>query len=137
MTKQLKYFLFISIFVAIHFSGCKKIPFDSRNKYWGKWKFTYSYYSWTYGSGTSNHVSGDYDGQITYDKKDDKKNTIIINYAPGLSAIFDVINETNLTCCGGDGKFINKKNVSFSISSSQCNLAMGGGTYYTVTGTKK
>lgn len=137
LAKQVKYLLILSVFVAIHFSGCKKIPFDNRNKFCGKWKFSYSYYSWTYGVGTYGNESGNYDGQITYDRKDENKNSIIINYAPGLTATFELFNDNNLKSCGGDGKFINKKFISFNISSSQCDLAMGGGTYYTVNGTKQ
>ena len=136
MKLNLKYYLIATIIFLFLFSNCKKIPFDSRNELWGDWNFHYEFYSWKIGVGQYGQTSGDYKGKITYDKKDKNKNTLQINYIDGTTRNFEIDNQGNITCCGGSGKIENNNSISFSMETNACDHAMGGGTNYTVTGTK-
>jgi hypothetical protein len=116
--------------------GCKKKPFDPRNKYCGKWKFTSSSYNWTYGQGATSPTMDEFDGEVYYDKKD-KSNLIIIKLNTGWKTTFEIDGSGKITSCGSYGKFDSKDKVSFEYSSSACTLALGGGSYSSFTGTKK
>jgi hypothetical protein len=135
INKFTKYFCFVLIIISGLFQGCKKIPFDSRNKYWGDWKFTCSSYSWSYPQGAGNTITEEFTGKIYYDKGKDKK-SIIIEYNSN-KMLFEVDYDGNLIGCGSSGKFESENSVSFDYSSSACTLALGAGSYATFKGTKK
>jgi hypothetical protein len=135
--KHLKYFYILFILIIEFFSGCKKIPFDDRNKYYGDWKFTYTYHSWRYGQGVSSPITEEYEGKIVYDKNEKNKRSIVITCASYITMSFDLNENGTIVGCGASGKFTDKRNVSFTYSTSACSYALGGGTDYTFIGVKK
>jgi hypothetical protein len=117
--------------------GCKKIPFDKRNKYLGDYHFTNSYFTWNITPYQSPTTTAEYDGKVSYDKKSNK-NVIDIEFAPSLVYRFEINDNGEITICGGGGKFENKNKVTFDYSSHSCpGNGLGGGIVYSVTGDKK
>jgi len=116
--------------------GCKKIPFDDRNKYIGNYHFIYNYYSWS-GSTMSPVTYEEYDGRVYYNKSE-SKDIIKIEFAPDKIFEFTYEEGGTINICGGSGLFATKKDVSFEYLSSSCpGSGLGGGIKYNVIGQKK
>ncbi len=133
--KSLLAFLFISL-VLINFS-CKKNVFDFRNKYVGDYEFVYTYSSWqmnlgVYASGTNN-----YSGRVYYDKNTKDKIKIEYNNST-LDLGIDKDGNLSLACGTSAGKFESKSKLTINSSSNACpGGGLGGGTNYSLIGTKK
>ncbi len=131
--KILKYFLVLSILTI----GCEKTPFDYRNKFCGLYDFRYTAISWTSTNGYYSAIDGTYSGKVFYDKKA-SPDQIIINFTDSRTVIFAIDRQGKATGCGGSGQFEKRKAVTFQYETSSCpGGGHGGGTNYTVTGTRK
>jgi len=127
---------FLILFSLIFSSACKKNPFDFRSKYTGDYEFTYSYSSWNINVGVYDADTLYYAGNIYYEN--DGK--IIINYYSGTELELGIDKDGNLSlsCGASAGKFDNSSSVSIDYSTGSCpGSGLGGGTNYTIRGTKK
>ena len=124
------------IFISV---GCKKQPFDYRNKYIGKFNFVYSYRSWTM-QGTYASDTIYYSGKIYYDISSEDK--IKLDYDQNATLELDINKngELSLPCGVTIGKFDNNDQVTLNYGSNSCSGGgggLGGGTNCSLTGTRK
>jgi hypothetical protein len=126
--KLVPIFLF-GIFL-INSYGCKKTPFDYRNKYVGDWDITTKWSSFNMLDSTRNHGQYSYVGEVWYD--DEGK--IKIKCSDSQTYDFDISEEGKLSILGFNayGEFRDDNNLEFYVSSG----GMGGGTSSTVVGIK-
>ena len=126
-------FIGLSVFALF---GCKKIPFDFRNKYCGDYNFVYSYSLWQYGIGVYDADTIYYSGKVYYDKKGNIK----INYDANSTLELGIEKNGNLRLdCGAlIGKFENKSKLELNYSTNTCgNGALGASSSFSIIGTKK
>lgn len=125
----------VIILIVLSAFGCKKRPFDFRNKYVGDYDITYSYSSWQLNSGVYNSDTLSTGGKVYYDKKDQ----IIISYNTNSTLILGITKDGNLSLsCGTEiGKFDNKNEFRINYGTNSCpGGGMGGGTNYCIIGTR-
>ena len=131
--KFLKYFSILCILTL----GCKKRPFDYRNKYCGNYDFHYIEIPWTSINGNLSPNEGSYTGKVYYEKKANG-DIILINYKGNITLTFAIDRQGKIVGCGGTGQFEKHKSVAFEHKTSSCSSGgLGAGYNYTVTGTKK
>jgi hypothetical protein len=116
---------FIIIIICLFIFGCKKHPFDYRNKFIGNYNFSVNEYTWIMG-GPNWDTTYTFHGKITYGSSD---NTVLISYCKDCSCEFTIYEDGTL---GNSGKFDSPKQVSFSLHSG----GLGGGWGNNVTGNK-
>jgi hypothetical protein len=130
MKKSILFLFLISIL------SCKKDPslvIDYRSKYLGNYDFATEQYSFSISTGTTPTIYTNYTGKITKGQFDDR---IIINYEQGQTIEAVVDNEGKLNAVGssmhGSGAF-----DSNAMHYDWYTGGLGGGTYYSIKGTKR
>ncbi len=127
--KSLTIFLF-GVFL-INSYGCKKTPFDYRNKYLGDWDLTTKWSTFNMSDSTSDHGEYSYVGEVWYD--DERK--IKIRTSDFQTNDFDISEDGKLSILGSNayGEFSDDNNLEFYVSYG----GMGGGGASSVVGIKK
>lgn len=121
-------------------SGCKKIPGDFRNEYWGTYFFTYDCYLLDNGGqiGPKVHTGG-CEGKIYYEKKA-ATNSLIIEMNDNSIQLNGFFFEGNMgfSLCDeiGSGYFIDKENLLFTLSPA-CAVGLYEADAYAVYGVRK
>lgn len=127
--------IFIALFCCIILNGCKKEPFDYRNKFLGN--YTFSVQEWTfnvYGVGVSTDTTFLFNGNISYGSD---RNSILITYSTNVSVEPTIYEDGTFKGYGGDnsfsGAFESSKKVTFSYKYG----GLGGYSSGIVTGERK
>ena len=130
--KNRNYLIFYFTIFLLILVGCKKRPFDFRNKYLGEWDFTTEYGYFNMSDSTSFDTVYNYKGEVWYDEK----GKIIIEYREDNILEFEINKEGEITIddyYDTRGEFSDKNNVSFYKQTG----GLGGGTNQSVSGMKK
>ena len=117
---------FIILFCCLIMFGCKKNPFDYRNKYLGNYNFVVHETAWVLAIGTTLDTTFSYNGKVSYGSDE---HTVLINFSKNVS-IEPVIYEDGYLEVYGE--FESTKRVSFGFRSG----GLGGGSTWNVTGEK-
>lgn len=129
------YFILVLTFI---FAGCKKNVFDYRNKYTGRYDIEYTSTSWDINQGSNTSGPHNYTGEVYYHRNTEDE--IKIGFKPGSTATLKIDKEGTLySFCGSrQGAFEGRRKFSVSISSNMCpgGSGLGGGTSYSVEGSK-
>jgi len=109
--------------------SCEKRWFDFRNKYTGDYHFTYNYSKWNINFGVYETGTIEYDGTITYSKKDDERNILHIQFTETETMEVEVEKNGLISspCDKVIGKFTDKNTFHLTSSTWQCgNIGMMG-----------
>jgi hypothetical protein len=113
---------------------CKKRLFDYRNNYTGKWTFVYTIHTIQDSRIPEEETeSGEFSGEITYDKNDDRRDDIRIHFAPDWTERITLNKDNELIKCEKIGSFAKDDQVVFTFNSNSC-LISDDLVTYTVTG---
>ena len=123
--------------ISFSFFGCKKKPFDHRNKYSHEYNFTYTYEKWDIAEGITESGTTNYKGTISYAKSDpDNQMTIHFDTNETLTVLVDKNGNITLDCGKSIGSFNKQKDCKLSFKTNSCGGNIGYWTNYELTGTK-
>jgi hypothetical protein len=128
--RYFKYLLYLFVFTI----GCKKRPFDYRNKYYGKWEFTYQFAETAPSYSTTKN--GTELGDVYY-KKHDGKNALHFNTSFFDFGTIIIDADGSFSGCGTTGEFSSRKSMQLSYNSFYCYGGHSGSQRYIVTAVKK
>ena len=125
------------VLISCSFLGCKKKPFDHRNKYFHDYNFSYTYEICDIAEGITESGTAKYEGTISYSKSDPADQmTIHFDTGEKLTVLVDKNGNITLDCGKSIGSFNKHKDCNLTFKTNTCGGNMGFWTKYELTGTK-